>query len=103
MKAKKANKVYTVNEVTKEMYLRDGYDIYDDNGKLLKKSPVSTVPYAKYAELEAQGETLKSENEKLKAKADALEAKLAELEKAAAIAETEDLNQEKKSSKKAGE
>lgn len=78
MKAKKANKVYTVNEVTKEAYLREGYDIYDDDGKLLKKSPVSTVPYAKYEEVEKQAEKLRKENKTLKARIAELEAKAGE-------------------------
>lgn len=78
MKAKKANKVYTVNEVSKEAYLREGYDIYDDDGKLLKRSPVSTVPYAKYEELEKQVDKLKKENKTLKAKLAELETKAGE-------------------------
>lgn len=78
MKAKKANKVYTVNEDTKEAYLREGYDIYDDDGKLLKKSPVSTVSYAKYEEVEKQLEKLKKENKTLKARIAELEAKAGE-------------------------
>lgn len=78
MKAKKANKVYTVNEVSKEAYLREGYDIYDDNGKLLKRSPVSTVAYAEYEKLEKQVEALKKENKALKAELSKLEAKAGE-------------------------
>lgn len=78
MKAKKANKVYTVNEVSKEAYLCEGYDIYDDNGKLLKKSPVSSVSYAEYEKLQKQMEKLKEENKSLKAKLSELEAKAGE-------------------------
>lgn len=64
MKAIKNNKVYTVNEITKAQYLSQGYDIYDDNGKLLDKSPTATVPYSEYAEVKAELDKLKSSAKK---------------------------------------
>lgn len=67
MRAIKDNKVYTVDKTTKGAYLAQGFDIYDDNGKLTEKSPSATVPYAKYVELEAENAKLKAENKKLKA------------------------------------
>lgn len=51
MKAIKDNKVYTVDAASKGDYLARGYDIYDDNGKLIERSPSSTVSRKEYDEL----------------------------------------------------
>ncbi len=67
MKAIKENKEYTVDEVSKEKYLAMGYDIVDDNGSVLERSPKSTVSYAEYAKLLEENEKLKAEISKLKA------------------------------------
>lgn len=48
MKAIKANKVYKVDETNKATYLAQGFDIFDDNGSLLERSPSSTVSRAEY-------------------------------------------------------
>ena len=48
MKAIKDNKVYTVDAASKGDYLARGYDIYDDNGKLIERSPSSTVSRKEY-------------------------------------------------------
>ena len=61
MKAKKDNKVYEVDKITKDRYVKDGYDIYDDEGKLIECAKNKTVPYEKY-------EKIKKELEKLKKK-----------------------------------
>lgn len=39
MRAIKDNKVYTVSESNMDEYLALGYDILDDKGKLIKRSP----------------------------------------------------------------
>ncbi|EEC58166.1 hypothetical protein NQ488_04825 [[Bacteroides] pectinophilus] len=66
MKAKKENKIYKiVTEEEKNRYLKEGFDIYDDSGKLLEYSPAKKIAYSEYAKL------LK-ENEELKAKLKAL-------------------------------
>lgn len=54
MKAIKDNKVYTVDAASKGDYLARGYDIYDDNGKLIERSPSSTVSRKEYDELLAK-------------------------------------------------
>ena len=54
MKAKKDNKVYKVDAATKGTYLAAGYDIYDDNGKIIERSPSSTVSRKEYDELLAK-------------------------------------------------
>lgn len=61
MKAIKENKVYHVDEKTKDAYLAQGFDIYDDKGKIIEKSPKSTVSYEAYAKLEAENKKLKAE------------------------------------------
>lgn len=54
MKAKKDNKVYKVDATTKGTYLAAGYDIYDDNGKIIERSPSSTISRKEYDELLAK-------------------------------------------------
>lgn len=66
LKAVKANKVYTINETAKKNYLSQGYDIYDEKGRLVEKSPVSTVSHEAYSRLEAENKKLKSELAELK-------------------------------------
>lgn len=66
MKAVKANKVYNVDETTKDAYLAQGYDITDDKGKLVERSPNNTVSYEAYSKLEAEIKKLRAENKELK-------------------------------------
>lgn len=60
MIAVKANKEYSVNESNKEMYLNDGYDILDDNGKVIEYSPKKTIKYSEYQKLEKELAELKA-------------------------------------------
>lgn len=70
MKARKENKVYTINtEQEKQRYLKEGFDIYDDEGNLLEYTPLKKIEFSKYA-------ALKKENEKLKERITELEEKL---------------------------
>lgn len=64
MKAIKGNKLYRVDETSKKAYLSQGFDIYEDSGKLLEKSPTATVPYSEYAALKAENEKLKADKTK---------------------------------------
>lgn len=59
MKAKKDNKVYEVDKITKDRYVKDGYDIYDDNGKLIESAKNKTVPYEEYEKIRKELEDLK--------------------------------------------
>ncbi|MGN0299225.1 MAG: hypothetical protein ACI4C1_08620 [Lachnospiraceae bacterium] len=68
MFAKKENKVYRVDEVTKNSYLASGFDIYSEEGVLLERSPSATVKYSEYEEVLKENAKLKAENAKLKAK-----------------------------------
>lgn len=73
--AKKDNKVYKVDETSKGDYLAKGYNIINAEGEVVEASPVATVAYAKYKELE-------EENARLKAALAELEAEQKEPEEA---------------------
>lgn len=49
MKAKKENKVYKINtEQEAQRYLKDGYDIYDDDGNVREYSPKKKIAFSEY-------------------------------------------------------
>ena len=60
MRAVKDNKVYDISKVQKEEYLSLGYDIYDDEGQLLERSPKATVPYSDYEKVVKERDELKA-------------------------------------------
>ena len=60
MKAKKENKVYRITtDQEKQRYLREGFDIYNDEGVLTEYSPLKKIEYCKYAALKKELEELK--------------------------------------------
>jgi len=61
--AVKNNKCYQVGEdaAQQEDFLSRGYDLTDETGKIIRHSPVKTVPYAKYAALLEENEQLKAQ------------------------------------------
>lgn len=61
MKAVKNNRVYTITEQQRKTYAAQGFDILDDDGKMIEHAAGKTVPYAKYAELLAENEQLKAQ------------------------------------------
>ena len=62
MKAKKENKVYSITtEQEKQRYLKQGYDIYDDEGELLEYSPQKKISYSQYDALLKENNALKEE------------------------------------------
>lgn len=61
MRAVKDNKVYDISKVQKEEYLSLGYDIYDDEGQLLERSPKATVPYLDYEKVVKERDELKAQ------------------------------------------
>lgn len=66
MKAKKENKVYRIaTEAEKKRYLKEGYDIYDDDGNVLEYSPLKKIAYNAYAKLLEENKLLQEENQKL--------------------------------------
>lgn len=66
MKATRGNKVYTIDETQKAMYQAQGYDIVDDDGKVIQYGAGKTVSYQKYKALEEKASKLEKENKKLK-------------------------------------
>lgn len=67
MKAVKANKQYTISETEKSSYLAQGYDILDDDGAVIERSPQAAVSYSEYEKLLNENVALKAEIERLKA------------------------------------
>ena len=67
MKAIKDNKVYTVDETTKDAYLAQGFNITDDKGKVIERSPSCSVSEEVYSKVVAENKALKAEIKKLKA------------------------------------
>lgn len=65
MKALKANKVYTIGGSEKAHYIAMGFDIQDDEGNTISYGQGKTVPYEKYAELEAAHMELMAAYERL--------------------------------------
>ena len=66
MLAIKANKQYRVDTSCKDRYLADGFDIADNEGKIIEKSPKATVPYKEYIKLKNELDELKNELDELK-------------------------------------
>lgn len=68
MKAVKENRVYTVVDAEVEAFRKEGYDIYDDKGKIVAYGVGKTVPYEQYVALQNQVDDLKKEIVSLKKK-----------------------------------
>lgn len=66
MRAVKGNKSYIVDEKTKARYLGDGFDIVDDNGKVLESGKGKMVNYEQYQKLAETLKALQAENKDLK-------------------------------------
>ena len=98
MKAKKENKVYEVDKITKDRYVKAGYDIYDDDNELIENGKNKTVSYEEYEkikielekakampkntkELKEKNEQLETEKVELQKQLDLANSKIAELEK----------------------
>ncbi|MDE5771361.1 MAG: hypothetical protein K2I06_06995 [Ruminococcus sp.] len=60
MLAIKDNKVYRTDENAKNSYLAQGFDICDDNGKIVEYSDFGTVKRADYDKVLAELNALKS-------------------------------------------
>ena len=65
MRAVKYNKVYNISKMQKDEYLTLGYDIYDDEGKILEHSPKTTVSYAEYEKVVKERDELKAQLNKI--------------------------------------
>ena len=78
MKAKKENKIYEVDKITMDRYIKEGYDIYDDEGKLIKNAKNKTVSYEEYEKVKKELEELKKAKTK-EATVEEIKLKLTEL------------------------
>lgn len=73
MKARKENKVYQItSEAEKQRYLKAGYDIYDDEGKIVEHSPLKKVAYAELEKVQVENTALKVELDTLRVENTAL-------------------------------
>lgn len=61
MKAVKENKVYTIDETQHKAYAAQGFDITDENGRIIEYAAGKTVPYSQYAALLAENNRLKKQ------------------------------------------
>lgn len=68
MTARKHNKCYSITEREAHTFQQDGYDIYDDAGKLIEYGAGKKVPLEKFVELQKENEKLKAEIADLKKK-----------------------------------
>lgn len=65
MQAKKSNRRYAITKAEVAIYQAQGYDIYDDEGKLIQVGAGKTVAYSKYEGALKKIEKLKAEIAKL--------------------------------------
>ena len=63
MKAIKGNKVYAVDEHTKDMYIKSGFDILDDEGNIIQYGVGKTVSMDEYNKLKDRCKELEREVE----------------------------------------
>lgn len=69
MYAVKGNREYAVNNDTeKAAFIKNGFDIVDEKGKLIAAGRGKTVSYEAYEKLKAENKALKTELEKLSKK-----------------------------------
>lgn len=62
MYAKKLNKVYQVETMPEmQRYLAMGFDIYNDNGEIVKHNPSKTIAYTEYQRLLEENNDLRAE------------------------------------------
>ena len=59
MTAEKANKVYMITEEQMEAYRTEGYDIRDDDGRIVAYGAGKSVPYEEFAKVCAENKGLK--------------------------------------------
>ena len=71
LEARKENKVYKIDEASKQRYLMEGFDVYDENG-IVEYSPLKTIRYNDHLKIVNE---LMKENQELKNKLALLETK----------------------------
>lgn len=72
MRAKKDNKVYDIDQSQANRYMKQGFDIYNDDGSLNSYSDLKTIKYSDHLkevnELKAKLDEAQKENVSLKKK-----------------------------------
>ena len=72
MRAKKDNKVYDIDQSQANRYMKQGFDIYNDDGSLYSYSDLKTIKYSDHLkevnELKAKLDEAQKENVSLKKK-----------------------------------
>lgn len=68
MYAQKGNKVIQVDEYSKAQYLKQGFNIVDEKGKIVEYGRGKTISPAEYLKVVEENERLKEELEALKTK-----------------------------------
>ena len=72
MRAKKDNKVYDIDQSQANRYMKQGFDIYNDDGSLYSYSDLKTIKYSDHLkevnELKAKLDEAQKENASLKKK-----------------------------------
>lgn len=64
MYAKKLNKVYTISTMAEmNSYLAQGYDIFDEQGNIVKHNPAKTIAYSEYERLLKENADLRAQLE----------------------------------------
>ena len=67
MRAVKDNREYTLgSDIEKRLYQKRGFDIFDDEGKLIAYGAGRTVPLEEHLKLKEENEKLKKEIAKLR-------------------------------------
>ena len=66
MKATKGNKTYNINPQDQQHYQSLGYDITDDEGKVVAYGRGKTVPYSEYAQLKTDYDRLYAELQEMR-------------------------------------
>lgn len=69
MTAEKDNKIYTIDQNQVAAYQTAGFDIRDDDGKLIEYGVDKTVPYSDYAKVLKENEELKKQLSSLRTEA----------------------------------
>ena len=72
LEARKENKIYRISEDEKDVYLKDGYDIYEDD-KVIEYTPKKLIKYSEHVELLAKKDARIKELEASKAAKDVTE------------------------------
>lgn len=80
MKARKDNKVYQILPQDKGVYLQQGFDIYDDGGKLVEYSPLKKITLQQHLKALEKLRAKLSEAPIPDAQIDEYKAKIADLE-----------------------